>query len=1029
MTKYIDLVTRLAGEAAGEPRELDLLLHLGRAFGGDPSFDDKALPLYQRAAKLLDENPGDPRRVEVFRALDAILGRAGDPVAQAAVLEKLIEEASPEAPAEQADPIYRLAAIRLADPAGQEQGSALLERALELDPQPERVEATLRDAIRVAPKSEPALRLLERFSRETGRSRALIEAILLLDVIGAATPDQLREAASVARSLDDKSLTETCLRRLLAAFDRAGSADPALPQALVELGDLRESEGDLTEAAALLERAAASAPDADARDLTLRVAALARGPLGDLPRAAKLYELLRTTEPASRAVWEPLAEIYRTLGDEPSLTALIQETVPLLDSQAEQSKLRIERARIVMRNDPEKAADLFREIVEGDPAQLEASVLLADLLEKAGRDAELSDLLRRQIEGAKDREDKDAVVSLSMKLAALLEKQGDDGGARDLYHSVTDWDPQNLPALRAIIRLGIKREDAVDLGNALDKLAAIEKGDEPANLALHLADLRTTQGDPPGAEKALEAGFSAAPSRADLREKLIASYTSREQWKKLADLHAGEASRREDKAGRVEALCHAAEVLRERAHDVAGAAEVLERALETDPLDRDVLFALTDAYDTMGEHARAARAISRAIEASPEDAWLYRSRALHIEALGKHEEALADLERAYAMSEGGYASELAELLERSLSRASEHAMSDWEAPTGLDASQRAIRIRLGEVLLKAGDAERARGHLGEILGADPKDRAALRMLAAIEEDQKRWDDVASIYGRLLALEEGEGLVEAALKLASASEQAGRLSDARPGLERALRAAPGNAELRGRLRAIYTAEGAGRELASLLLEDAATEADPGARAQLFLQAGRLLLAAEGGAPKAIEVLGQARALRPDDQEILLLLADASTAAGEVAQARAVLAQVIAAFKGRRAKQLAPVYLRLSRIESSEGNLSEALAALSKAFEMDPSSGPVAMALGLQAIDSSEFEIASRAFRSVTMMKPAPAGSTEGVTSAQRAVAYYHLGDIARSQGDARKARLMVEKAVSEDPSLEAARTLLEVLRAG
>jgi hypothetical protein len=89
----------------------------------------------------------------------------------------------------------------------------------------------------------------------------------------------------------------------------------------------------------------------------------------------------------------------------------------------------------------------------------------------------------------------------------------------------------------------------------------------------------------------------------------------------------------------------------------------------------------------------------------------------------------------------------------------------------------------------------------------------------------------------------------------------------------------------------------------------------------------------------------------------------------------------------------------------------------------------MALGLQAVDLCEFEIASRAFRSVTMMKAAPAGSTEGITSASRAVAYYHLGDIARSQGDMRKARLMVEKAVSEDPSLEAARTLLEQLRAG
>ena len=64
-----------------------------------------------------------------------------------------------------------------------------------------------------------------------------------------------------------------------------------------------------------------------------------------------------------------------------------------------------------------------------------------------------------------------------------------------------------------------------------------------------------------------------------------------------------------------------------------------------------------------------------------------------------------------------------------------------------------------------------------------------------------------------------------------------------------------------------------------------------------------------------------------------------------------------------------------------------------------------------------------------MKAAPPGSAEGITPPARALAYYHLGDIAKSQGDLRKARLMVEKAVSEDPTLEAARSLLDELRNG
>ena len=46
----------------------------------------------------------------------------------------------------------------------------------------------------------------------------------------------------------------------------------------------------------------------------------------------------------------------------------------------------------------------------------------------------------------------------------------------------------------------------------------------------------------------------------------------------------------------------------------------------------------------------------------------------------------------------------------------------------------------------------------------------------------------------------------------------------------------------------------------------------------MQAGRLLIASEGEAEAAAPVFEQARALRPDDTEATLLLADAYTLAG-------------------------------------------------------------------------------------------------------------------------------------------------------
>ncbi len=85
------------------------------------------------------------------------------------------------------------------------------------------------------------------------------------------------------------------------------------------------------------------------------------------------------------------------------------------------------------------------------------------------------------------------------------------------------------------------------------------------------------------------------------------------------------------------------------------------------------------------------------------------------------------------------------------------------------------------------------------------------------------------------------------------------------------------------------------------------------------------------------------------------------------------------------------------------------------------------LGTLGVQLEEHEPATRAFRAVTLMKTVPAGSPEGATAQLRALAYYHLGRMAYIQGDRRKARLMIDKAVADDPTLEEARTLLDQLR--
>src|SRR6185436_6754637 len=148
------------------------------------------------------------------------------------------------------------------------------------------------------------------------------------------------------------------------------------------------------------------------------------------------------------------------------LDALLDETAPLLDSASERARLRIERARMAIADDEGKAIDLLKEIVADNPTEIDAAILLSNLLEKHGRKEELAALLARQVDGAKDRQDVPLIVSLSMRLGALLEQEWDEQGALDVYHGALDWDPKSRDLLRAIVRLGMARDDSLDLGNS-----------------------------------------------------------------------------------------------------------------------------------------------------------------------------------------------------------------------------------------------------------------------------------------------------------------------------------------------------------------------------------------------------------------------------------------------------------------------------------------------------------------------------------------------------------------------------------
>jgi tetratricopeptide (TPR) repeat protein len=940
--------------------------HLGGLGESAPRIRDRARHIEQN---LENAGGGDDR---AWAALGRVYDWLGDADAEAIVLERRVAALlDGRGPVRDAEPLYRLAEIRLQNPELREAGLDVLERVLELAPDLGRAEALLRSAIAAGATDERTVMTFERVARASGDPKTLADALELVVALPGMHMGALREGIALAENGEDPTVARRLLERALA--DGAAS----LPHedaawALTRLGALCEQAGELGRALEIAEQVAALAPPGEARGLLLGAAARASADLGDHARAARIYESLRAQDPADREVWEPLFDVYKKLGDTARLIALCEETVPLVEEVSDRARLRLEEANILLdAGKSSEAQQILSEILDEDRGQTRAADLLLGILEREGRRDEIVELLTRQIDSAKDRQDTNAIVERSRRLGAMLESENRANDAYDVYVAVLDWDKSSAELLNSVLRLAELRDDTYVVADVIEALLGVERGERVLELASRLVSLRTEQDDEAAVARALELGFVASPTTMELREPLLERYATSGDW--------------------------------------PGAARVLREAVSAAPGDRELLTRLVDAHQRAGEAEAALEVLEHLPEEVAGEPELMRARAALLSEVGRDEEALGLLETAYATG-SDCASELSATLERAMGRA--------EPP-----ADRTYLLRLVDVLEHSGDAEAGRNRLIEVLKGAPKDVAVLRRLAELEARAERWDAASNAYRKLIPLEEGESLAEVSLFLAEACERAGRFGDARAGLERALAAVPTDTRVREWLKSLYEFVGDNRALARMVLEEAEADQSVTGRLDTLLRAGSLLLMPEGDPNEAVRVLEEARAQSPESAEGVVLLARAYAAVERGEEAMALLSETIAAHRGRRSKELSLVYREVSAIQLAEGFLSEALSSLTRAFEMDMKNARLAMELGQLALDMDESEVAGRAFRAVTMLRPGDDESPDGVTPELKAHAQYQLALMAQRTGDARRAKVLAQKALSENPEHELARQLL------
>jgi tetratricopeptide (TPR) repeat protein len=982
--------------SAGKKAELARLLEARLAHGASPEQAARAIgelvelhweagriaaaeALHRRARTVLEElGAASCQEDDVWAALGRGFELLDDASAVATVLEQRVSlGAHSSRPPADADLFYRLATARLADPATRPQGLGLLERAMDLRLDPEQAANLLGRDLGELEGDPRVISLRERVARASGDQRGLVRVLADRAALPGAGIAEVREGIELARELAEPELVEALARAALGNEDLVLAAEDA-GWLRLELASVLEQRGDASGAFTLREQAAAELPEGERAKLLIDLAAKAEA-VGDDVRAADLYAKVLELDPTEAAAFRPLLSLHAKLGRRDAWLALAEHTIGVVENVEERTALRLEQARALAekKSGVKRAIDVLNDVLADDPGRPEAFELLADLLARAGREEELADLLARELDAAFERGDAPTARALGTKLVAALERTGKLLEAAEICQRALDFatrDGSQDPELaRRLLRLAEATGEVDRIAEALERVLRVETGAAAGEIGKRLATLREAQGDDAGAERALELAAAANPEDAELRKTLIQ---------------------------RLEA-----------SGNVARATELIQRTLEAGVADPELLERWAALEYSAGNHEKVVAALSRLIDMSSEDPSLYRRRAASLVELHREDEGLEDLRRAAGL-DPSLGKELVTALEQAVLRA--------EPPRDSE-----LALELVNLFEARGDLESARARLADFLTQKPEDLDGFRRLAALDQQLGNAAEALITLERLVELESGPGLIEVALALADAAEKAERPEIARPALERAFEAEPEHELVRTRLESLYATLGANRELGELLLQQSAFVADAAARLPLVLRAAEALLSPNGDVPTAVRVLEVARQETPASIEAATLLARAYAASGTPERGLEVLKGVAQANRGKRSKAIAQVYEQIANIHLEEGFLSDALEALSKAFESDNKNARMALDIGRLALELEESDAAQRAYRAVTIMR-APGSDGGGATPEDKAEANFQLAALARKQGDARKARVLVSKALSESPSHEAARALLSEL---
>jgi tetratricopeptide (TPR) repeat protein len=722
--------------------------------------------LYHRLAELQVEQLGDSARAlgSLRSALERVPGHAGS----VALLEKLADQPDLfDEAAEILEGVYRahgktekLAGLyekRVGFADGPEARSEMRQRLAQVLEQevrdPARGQRVLEQGLAETPDDPTLLEEIERLATVTGgfaNAANALRSAIEAHRDGIAPELACALSLRLARWLRDRAGDPVGAE---AALVRGLEFDPVNDEILEQLEDLQRGSGRARDLVETLRRRAKLTADEDRRaDFYRQAKVLAEG-LGDRQLAESLLRELLEQDDTNRWALSELATLCEASGNYKEAFALFVRQADVESDANEVRRLR-RQAAVTARDklsEPTRAIELFEQIFEDDPTDLDAATGLRALLASSERLQELGRLLERLVDLSDSPERRS---ELRLELARLnAEKFGSTDTAIDLVRAVLEDDPGRADAVVVLSELYEKTQRDEELAELLSSQidAARARGDAQAELRfqVRLGEIYETRLNDraraietyqsvlerdPGHRGALEcvARLSASEGKleqaASALDRLLATSNGQEAVRlalSLADVEEQLGSK--DKAAlalerglvaeernveireRLRKLYESSSAWEKLAGLIARDAELASGADVQVKLLRQ---AAQIQAERRGDHAAAAALLDRASQIKPDDRELLLALCDQYNASGRGKAAAQVLEKIVQSYGAKRTKELAEIHRRLASA----YLADGEGQRALDELDKAFRIEpgnisvlalLGEVALNVGDLKKA----------------------------------------------------------------------------------------------------------------------------------------------------------------------------------------------------------------------------------------------------------------------------------------------------------------------------------